>query len=65
VNANQSEPRPSPKQARILAGAVRALNADQQRAGTADKQLSHERQSRSYVLVPRMNIRGDVQEPGR
>jgi hypothetical protein len=57
MDANHS----SPKQARILAGAVRALNADQRRGNTSARQASHERQSKDIVLLPRMA----VLDPGR
>ena len=55
----------SSKQARILAGAVRALSADKQRNDTAARQQSHERASKDIVVLPRMNVRGDVGGPGR
>jgi hypothetical protein len=57
MDSNPSSPQPqSPKQARILAGAVRALSADQRRANASTRQASHERQSKDIVLVPRMNV---------
>jgi len=57
MTENQS----SPKQARILAGAVRALHADLRRSNTAARQASHERQTKDLVMIPRMN----VLDPGR
>ncbi len=50
------DPNPSPKQARILAGAVRALNADQRRGNTAARQQSHERATKDYVVLPKMPV---------
>jgi hypothetical protein len=62
MDANPSSPQPqSPKQARTLAGAVRALSADQRRANASTRQASHERQTKDLVMIPRMN----VLDPGR
>jgi hypothetical protein len=65
MDANHSEPRPSPKQARILASCLRALQCDRARGNTAARQHSHERATKDIVMIPRMHVRGDVQEPGR
>jgi hypothetical protein len=62
---SQSEPQAGPKQARILASCLRALQVDRARGNTAARQQSHERATKDIVMIPRMNVRGDVGEPGR